>query len=205
MNLKSVLPVLMVLIVGGAVLSVLWFVQERDEDAIRRLLLDYTRSRMTAEGKVEGRDFTVGSIEILRKNADTALAHVPVKLGAEVEPRFYELRRTNSGWAIECDLVEHFRKAVEQEGFAKGVSERVARTLADRFRMTATVTMEGKPFVFRLERVGADVVSRCRSAFLLERTDGKPDRIEYVEDFRYRSGQWIVEGQGQLLQFRNVR
>jgi hypothetical protein len=105
---------------------------------------------------------------------------------------------------LELDLIDHFKEAAAQEPFARGVSERLARLLAERLRITVSVTMEGKPFSLRLVRDGADVVAKCQSAFLIPREDGKTDRIEYVEDFRYREGQWVIDGPGRLLEFRKV-
>ncbi len=203
---KQAFPLVAIPLVAAVVLGVLWLLRPRDDVAIRRVLLEHIRGVLTRDGKREGDDYTVGAIEILGQDSESALALVPLRIRGESRSHFFAVRRRGAAWNVEHDLAEHFRAQAEGPAFVRAVSERLAKVMLERLRMTVSVTMvEGKPFQYQLLRDGDSVVAKCRFAFLIPREDGKQERIEYVEDFRYRDGRWEVAGTGQILQFRDVR
>lgn len=182
---------------SGSVLFILWITRERPEEEIRRVAIEHLRNHRAAEQKIEGRDFSVGAVEVLSRNDEAAVVDLELKPAGT--HTFYELRPQNGRWTVDRDLAEHFGKTAEEPSFSKGVSERVGRIEADRLRMTVTVYMEGKPFVYHLRRDVNDVLAVCESSFEIALPEGKSIQKRYIENFRYRQGQWVVDGQGQIF------
>ena len=100
---------------------------------------------------------------------------------------------------MDADLQEDFQAFLRRPEFARGMSDRLGPILAEMWRLPVTVTLSAKPVVPELRRDGNDVVGSCRAAFEIPKPDGTSDPIEYLESFRYREGEWGIDGRGRVF------
>lgn len=199
MRWKQVFPLIGVAAFIAGLLAIFWFTRERDEETISRVVLEDLRRRLNAEKLVEGRDYSVGEISVFQRKGEVALVDQEIRRGEERTHRFLRVRSKDGGWAIDADLAEEFQKAATASEFTNSMQSRLGALLSERWHIDVNVQSTGEPFVFALRREGDDVYASCHSWFHVFRTD-RPQSIQYIEDFRYVDGAWVVAYQGRWLE-----
>lgn len=197
MRFKQFFPWVSLLLLAAAALVLMWILSPRPEEEIERAVLEHVRTESGRSQRVEGRDFSIGKVALLRRDDRCALVDVELQPGER--HLFYRLASNHGRWSVDANLQEDFLALLRRPDFARGMSDRLGPLLAEKWRLPVTVTLAGKPVVPELRREENDVVGSCRSAYEIPGRDGKTDEIDYVECFRYQDGQWILEGPGRIF------
>lgn len=199
MRWKQVFPLIGVVVFIAGLLAIFWFTRERDEEVIARIVLEDLRRKLNDEKLVEGRDYSVGEISIFQRKGEVAIVDAELSRGEQRTHLFRRVRAKDGGWVIDADLAEEFQKAATTQEFTNGMQKRLGTLLTDRWQIDVNVRSTGEQFVFALRREGDDVFASCHSWFEVFRTD-RPQAIQYIEDFRYVDGAWVVAYQGRWLE-----
>ncbi len=197
MRFKQFFPWISLLVLAAAALGLMWVMSPRPEEEIERATVEHVRNELGRNRRIEGRDFTIGKVSLLQWDDRSALVDVELKPG-ELH-LFYRLESRQGRWSVDADLRADFQSFLRRPDFSRGMSDRLGSFLAEKWRLPVTVTLTGKPVVPELHRDANDVVGSCRSAYEIPRPDGTSDETEYVESFRYRNEEWILDGPGRVF------
>lgn len=199
MRWKQVFPLIGVVAVIGGLLAIFWFTRERDEETIRRITLEHFRKTLSEQKLVEGRDLSIGEITPFQRKGEVALVDLELRKGADQTHVFYRVRFQDGGWVIDADLAELFGKEAATQEFTTAMQGRLGALLSERWRISVEVSSAGEQMVFALRRDGEQLYAQCVTYYSVRRTDGV-QRVQYIEDFRYVDGAWVVEYQGRWLE-----
>ena len=199
--MRGILPiVLLVVFLLGAAFFIL-MAGERPEEGIRDGAITYVREEFTRLNLEEGKDFTIGAVEILSQTEKAAVIDLPIDSSRDDLPSglLLELKEIRGEWGVIWDLRERFTQVATEKEFVQEVGGRLSGLYRDRYRMAVTIK-EGTPFNVGISRYGKDVIGTFEFRFAIPRSDGKYDRGLYSERFLYKGGEWVRQGRGQLLE-----
>lgn len=201
MSVRKFLPVLLVAFFGLGVLGFILATGGRPGEEIEQAAILHVREKLAGMNRTEGKDFTIGEVEILSKPGQKAIVAVPLESTVkDVPPHFLlELDETGGEWSVREDLRELFSRIATGKEFVSAVGDRLSRLYAERYRIGVTIR-EGTPFTVGVERTGKEVMGTFEFRFSIARSDGKHDRGVYSERFKYDGEEWVRQGRGQLLE-----
>ena len=202
MSVRKILPVLLLIAVGLGVLGFVLMTGGRSEEEIEQAAILHVREKLTGKEQVEGRDFTIGVVEILSESDGSAVVAVAFDSPKEgMPPEFLlELGEEGGEWRVKGDLRENFKQVAMEDQFIHAVGDRLKQLYRDRFRIGLVNIRDGTTFFITVSRSGRDVAGYFKFRFSIPRRDGKFVRGVYTERFLYKDGKWEKQGKGQLLE-----
>ena len=201
MSMRGILPIVLLFVFVLGAVSFILMTGAPPEEGIRDGAVKYVREEFSRVNLEEGKDFTLGAVEILSQTEEAAVIDLPVDSIREDVPSGFllELKKTGGAWEVTHDLRDLFSQAATAKEFVQGVGGRLSGLYRDRYRIAVTIK-EGTPFNIGLSRFGKDVIGTFEFRFAIPRSDGKHDRGIYSERFLYKGGEWVRQGRGQLLE-----
>lgn len=183
MAFKQKIPILAgAAILAGGVAVLFLLARPPEEDLLR----DAVRKHAATLGTV--REFQVhGSIaDVVLEPGDRCL--------------FLEFGRRDGQWVFLKDLGRDFDQAMRSPERERESLNRLGTLLAERFN-TAVTLKEGIRLELRVSRDEYGLAGQYLMALSFPRpADGTPQRVRYLETFRYRDGRWELEGtRGRLF------
>ena len=199
--MRGILPIVLLFVFVLGAVSFILMTGAPPEEGIRDGAVKYVREEFSRLDLEEGKDFTLGEVEILSQTEEAAVIDLAVDSSREDLPSGFllELKESGGEWKVTHDLREMFTEVGTEREFVQGVGGRLSGLYRDRYRIAVTIK-EGTPFNVGVSRYGKDVIGTFEFRFAIPRSDGKYDRGLYSERFFYKEGEWVRQGRGQLLE-----
>ncbi len=201
MSARKILPVLLVLLFAAGVVVFVLLAGGGGGRSIGTAVFLHVREQLEDENRKEGRDFTIGKLDILSETETEAIVEVPLDSTHKDLPTGYllELEFSGGDWSVKRDLRKDFTRIATGKEFVRDVAGRLRQRYADRYRLSVTIK-EGTAYTVEVVRAARQVVGTFEFRFSIPRSDGRYDRGIYNERFVYDGKEWVRQGRGQLLE-----
>jgi hypothetical protein len=175
------IPVLILILIVGAVAALVLFHSPPEEDQIRQAVEKYVA--------------TLGPVRQMEIHGH--VADILTESGRLV---YAEFEKKDGAWTFSRNLAEEFSKTMKDPDTQKAVLQHLGEKVSQRLQAPVTIK-EGLDFRFELKRdLEQDkLLGSCTVGFAYPKVGEQQKRGQYVENFEWKDGRWRSWGPGALF------